>query len=215
MELVSFKLCPFVQRSIIVLKCKGVAHKVTHIDFENLPQWFSDISPLGKVPLLKTQGEVLFESAAISEYIDETSGAPLHPEDPLLRAKNRAWIEFASSLTIAQYQCLQATDETAYLDHTKQRDALLTALEAQLRGGPYFNGSMFALVDAAFAPFFMRQSLTNDLHARETLEHFPKCRQWRDTLLAQPYVSESVVEDFPQRFKAHFSKLDSFLYSPS
>jgi len=215
MELVSFDLCPFVQRSVIILKCKGVAHKVTYIDLANPPEWFIDISPLGKVPLLKVDGEVLFESAAIMEYIDETTGEPLHPEEPLRRAHNRAWIEFASNLIGAQYRCLMSKDEASYLESANQRDKLLETLEAQLRGGPYFNGTVFALVDAAFAPYFTRQALCNDRHERESLQKYPKCRQWRNALLAQSYVSDSVIEDFAERFQSHFSESGSFLYQPS
>ncbi len=214
MELVSFELCPFVQRSVITLKCKGVPHKVTFIDLESPPDWFKEISPLGKVPLLKIAGEVLFESAAINEYIDETNGEPLHPEDPLRRAHNRAWIEFASNLFSAQYKCMLANDESSYLGAADERDALLGTLENQLRGGPYFNGSVFALVDAAFAPFFTRQAICDELHTRETLERFPKCRQWRDALLAQSYVSESVIENFSDRFSQYFAARDSFLHTP-
>jgi len=46
-----------------------------------------EISPLGQVPLLKVGNEVLFESAAITEFIDDISEGSLHPEDPLVRAK--------------------------------------------------------------------------------------------------------------------------------
>ncbi len=213
MELVSFDLCPFVQRSVITLKCKDVAHKVTYIDLENPPEWFLATSPLGKVPLLKVEGEVLFESAAINEFIDETTGSPLHPVDPLRRAHNRAWIEFASNLIVAQYGCMLAKDKTTYFEAADKRDALLTILEAQLRGGPYFNGSVFALVDAAFAPFYSRQALTEELHPREKLDSFPKCKQWSDTLLAQSYVSSSVIEDFPERFNAYFVASGNFLHN--
>lgn len=213
MELVSFDLCPFVQRSVITLKCKEIPHEVTYIDLENPPAWFSEISPLGKVPLLKVDGEVLFESAAINEYIDETTGEPLHPQEPLRRAHNRAWIEFASNLIVAQYGCMLAKNESDYIAAADRRDSLLQTLEKQLSGGPYFNGSVFALVDAAFAPFFTRQCLTDHLHARETLENFPKCRQWRDTLIAQSYVSGSVIADFSERFESHFKDRGDFLYN--
>ena len=215
MELVSFDLCPFVQRSVITLKCKDVDHKVTYIDLENPPAWFLAVSPLGKVPLLKTGGEVLFESAAINEFIDETTGTPLHPEDPLRRAHNRAWIEFASNLIVAQYGCMLAKNASDYNTAADKRDGLLTTLEEQLRGGPYFNGTVFALVDAAFAPFFSRQALTEALHTRESLDKFPKCKQWSDALLAQPYVSASVIEGFSERFRAHFVARGNFLHNQS
>ena len=84
-KLISFKLCPFVQRSIITLLEKGVGYEIEHIDLSNKPQWFLDISPFGKVPVLVVDDDVvLFESAVINEFLDETApGRRLHPDDPL------------------------------------------------------------------------------------------------------------------------------------
>lgn len=65
-ELISFKTCPFVQRSVITLKEKGIDFKTTYIDLAEKPAWFLAISPLGKVPVLKIGDEVLFESAVIN-----------------------------------------------------------------------------------------------------------------------------------------------------
>ena len=70
-ELISFKLCPFVQRSVIVLLEKEAPFDITYIDLSNPPDWFKAISPMGKVPVLKVDDTVLFESAVIMEYLDE------------------------------------------------------------------------------------------------------------------------------------------------
>ena len=43
LELISSKMCPFVQRSIIILQYKNIPHKVTFIDLEDLPDWFTQI----------------------------------------------------------------------------------------------------------------------------------------------------------------------------
>ena len=44
-ELISFKLCPFVQRSVITLLKKGVEFKITYVDLANKPDWFfSDLT---------------------------------------------------------------------------------------------------------------------------------------------------------------------------
>ena len=62
------------------------------------------MSPTGKVPLLKVQkgdegANVLFESVAICEFIEEVYPEPsLHPEDAITRAQHRAWIEFATAM---------------------------------------------------------------------------------------------------------------------
>lgn len=69
LELVSFKVCPFVQRSVIALNAKGIAYTLTHINPHEPPDWFKAISPLGKVPVLLVDGTPLFESAVILEYL--------------------------------------------------------------------------------------------------------------------------------------------------
>jgi len=69
-ELISFELCPFVQRSVITLLQKGVDFKINYIDIHDPPEWFQQISPLGKVPVMRVDNTVLFESAVINEYLD-------------------------------------------------------------------------------------------------------------------------------------------------
>jgi len=83
---------------------EGVPFERRTIDLADKPDWFRAISPLGKVPLLIVRGDdgsetVLFESAVICEYLEETvSGVKLHPADPLARARHRGWIEFGSAI---------------------------------------------------------------------------------------------------------------------
>ena len=102
-ELISFNLCPFVQRSVITLLKKGVDFKITYIDLADKPDWFLKISPLGKVPVLRYGDEVLFESAVINEFLDEITPGSLLPSLPLEKAKQRAWVEFSSGALVDQY----------------------------------------------------------------------------------------------------------------
>ena len=94
LKLVSFKACPFVQRVAITLQYKGIDYDIEYIDLGSPPEWFLAISPLKKVPLLIVDGTVIFESVVINEYIDEVYPPKLHPEDSLMKAINRSWIEF-------------------------------------------------------------------------------------------------------------------------
>ncbi|MDH4275939.1 MAG: glutathione S-transferase family protein, partial [Gammaproteobacteria bacterium] len=109
-ELISFDLCPFVQRSVITMLEKNVAYKITYIDLANPPDWFLKISPFGKVPALRVGDKTLFESAVINEYLDDITPPSMHPQDPLQRALNRAWIEFGSELIGTQYMLSIAAD---------------------------------------------------------------------------------------------------------
>lgn len=211
-QLISFVLCPYVQRSVITLKEKGVPFDITYIDLQNLPDWFAAISPMGKVPVLRVDdGRVLFESAVINEYLDETNPPPLHPQDPWRRAHNRAWIEFGSNLIGRQYRLLVATDEAAF---NREKEGLLADLryvEQQLGEGPFFNGSAFSLADTAYAPLLMRLEIIERRHPQDLLARTPKIAIWSDALLARPAVRESVVADFEQRFADYFAGQGSFL----
>ncbi len=196
LELVSFKLCPFVQRAVITLRYKNVPFRLTHIDLEEPPAWFRAISPFGKVPLLKVGGEVLFESAVINEYLDETTPGRLHPEDPLRRALNRAWIEFGSACIMDLHQLSVAPTEAGF---AVARDALLAKLdrlEDTLGSGPWFNGEAFSLVDTAYAPFLMRLDLLDQAHGFLPPERHPKTRAWGAALVEHPAVHGSVAPDF-------------------
>ncbi len=211
-ELISFVLCPFVQRSVIALKEKQVPFEITYIDLSDPPAWFLAISPMGKVPVLRVDGQrVLFESAVINEYLDEVHPPPLHPQDPWLRAYNRAWIEFGSNLIGRQYRMLVASDAEGYI---RERDGLLADLrhlENQLGDGPFFNGAAFSLIDTVYAPLFMRLDIIERHHAQGLLTPTPKVGTWREALLARPSVRESVVNDFEARFRQRFAQQGGWL----
>lgn len=202
-ELISFKLCPFVQRSVIVMREKNVDFDITYIDLKNPPDWFKTLSPMGKVPLLKVGDTVLFESAVIMEYLDEVNPPSLHPADPLRKAHNRAWIEFASTLLFAQFNLtMTAKDEAEFRRQLDEIRAKLAQLEQQLEG-VYFNGPAFSLIDAAYAPLFMRLGLLEGWHPLELYRGLPKVRGWAEALLARPSVQGSVVADFADLYRNH------------
>ena len=114
LTLVSHKLCPYVQRAVIALKEKQADFQLIDIDLAAKPKWFLALSPLGKTPVLRAGREVIFESAVICEYLEDTIGPALHPADALLRARHRAWIEFASATLNAVWSFYTARDESAY-----------------------------------------------------------------------------------------------------
>jgi glutathione S-transferase len=204
--LTSFDLCPFVQRSVIALNEKGVPHDIRYIDLANKPDWFLEISPFGKVPVLTVGDTHIFESQVINEYIEETTPGALHPADPLRRAHNRAWIEFASGLLMTAYGVeIAADEETARAKAKKVREDL-ARVEAQIVG-PLFNGEAFSLVDAAAAPMLQRLVWYQDVEpSLAFFEGLPKVTAWRDALLARPSVRDSLVPDIVDRFHASLEK---------
>lgn len=212
LELISFDLCPYVQRSAITLLYKDVAHKITYIDLDDKPQWFNEISPLGKVPLLRVDTDtVLFESTVINEFIDETSAPPLQPTDPLLRASNRAWIVFGASLLESQYRMVSLAKTQP--ECLAQRDQLYDGfqrLEPQLGAGPYFNGEGLSLADTAYAPLFMHINAANAIEPLVDYRGFPNISRWQESLLALASVRESVIADFDNTFRDSLANGSSY-----
>jgi glutathione S-transferase len=197
-----------VQRAVIVLRAKAIAFEVTYIDLREKPDWFLAISPHGKVPVLQVDGEPLFESNAIAEYLDEAEPPRLHPESLEKRARNRAWTDFVPTFAAAlsgTYYVRDDADIDARLATARDR---LGKLEEALRlergnEGPYFNGPELSLVDAAYAPFLQRFSHVERWLRRGLLREFPLVRSWTGALLGNDVVVGSVPEGFFETFNAN------------
>ncbi|MCG8557968.1 MAG: glutathione S-transferase family protein [Proteobacteria bacterium] len=201
-RLISFDLCPYVQRSVITLEEKGVEYDVEYIDLSNKPSWFVALSPLGKVPVLQVGEIVLFESAVINEFIDETApGRTMHPSDPLERARHRSWIEFGSTALVDCYRLMVTREEQDARKTAQACSSKLQRLEGALSDDRFFRGDALSLVDAAIAPLLQRllwcEQIVPEL---DLFRDVPKVCSWRSALLSHPSVERSTVTDIRDRF---------------
>ena len=201
-ELISFKICPFVQRSAITLLEKDIPFQRRDIDLEDPPQWFREISPLGKVPVLRMGERILFESAVINEYLDEITPPSLHPTDPYEKARHRAWIEFGSEVIGTQYGYYTASDGERCAAKRDKLRGLLAQAERQVTG-PLFAGQDLSLVDAAWAPVFMRQAILERRAPSGIYTDTPRVAAWATALLERRTVTASVAEDFETSFLSY------------
>ena len=97
-KIYSFDKCPYAQRTRMVLIEKGLDCELIEIDVYNKPEWFHEISPYGKVPVIVHEGKTIFESAIINEYLDERyPEVGLMPTDLYERARARIWMDYCSS----------------------------------------------------------------------------------------------------------------------
>jgi glutathione S-transferase len=217
LTLISDHLCPYVQRAAIALHEKGVPFERITVDLTNKPDWFLALSPLGKVPLLRVQEgngavSVLFESSVICEYLEETQASVrLHPDNPLERARHRAWMEFGSTI-LSDLWVLETTPEP--LTFAGKRDQIVAKfdrLEAVLGDGPYFAGDRFSLVDAVYGPIFRYFDVFDTLVALNMFETLPKVGRWRMALSERPSVQSAVGPDYGERLRAFLADHDAYL----
>jgi glutathione S-transferase len=196
---------------VIVLRAKAVDFDVTYINLREKPDWFLEISPHGKVPVLKVEGQPLFESNAIAEYLEEATSPALHPEDLIKRARNRAWTDFvpdfAKALSGVYYTKTQVEMDAGIAAAPEKLAKVEAALATERdNDGPYFNGDSISLVDAAYAPFFQRFCFVDAKLNTGLFEKFPRVKAWCDALLSTDQVTGSVSDAFEADFVANLKR---------
>lgn len=211
-ELISNQLCPYTQRAVIQLAEKGLACERVYIDLADKPEWFLEVSPLGKVPVLRVRDAVIFETAVICEYIEDVEPAvPLHPVDPLDRARHRGSAELASAIIADIFSFYMAPDPAAFERQRGHLQAKFRWLEHQLGDGPYFAGGQFLLVDAAFAPVFRLFDTFDRIGEFAIFTGLSRVPAYRTALAERSSVRQAVVSDYAQRFWQYLVERGSHL----
>jgi glutathione S-transferase len=197
-KLISFPICPYVHRCAITLKFKNVDYDIEYINLKNKPAWFLNISPLGKVPVMIVNNkEIIFESSVINELIDELFGERTLSTNPIEKAKERAWIEFASSCFAEFYQVVNSQE------YEKSFKALLNklqCLEEKISDAGFFKNSGFSIIDSSYAPLFFRLKYIDSLWYHPDFMALNRVHAWANNLAGLSYVKTSVREDFTELF---------------
>jgi glutathione S-transferase len=214
-ELVSFKTCPWVQRAAIVLREKKVAFDFIHIEADKRPDWFRAISPHNKVPVLRIDGKTaLFESGAIAEYLEDTHAPKLHPEDPVQRAINRAWIEYMPTFVDITSSHAYAANEADFNKAASAAAAAFEKLEKALErqgSNPFFNGRAYSLVDAAYAPFLQRHLFLERIKKIGQVDRFARVKAWAAALAERPSTHSFPPAEFETMYRATVKNRGSWI----
>lgn len=209
-NLVSFSICPFVQRSRIVLNVKNTTYDIEYIDLANKPDWFLKRVPTGKVPALFIDEDTVFESTVINEYLDEVTPGSLLPSAPLNRAQERSWIAFSEGLIMAQVRTLAAPTNEGY---ETERDALfagLQSVEAFLETRED-QEPRIGMLEASIAPIFTRIYKVKQLQSdfENTFSQTSTMHKLANWLVKQPHIIESIPDWFDKDFVAFFTNKGS------
>ena len=211
-KLISFKICPFVQRVTALLAAKNIPYNVEYIRLSDKPQWFLDVSPNGQVPLLITDtGIPLFESDAIVEYLDEVSGPIENNLSPEQRAIDRAWSYMGTKNYLLQCSAMCSEDKET-LDHrsVKLRKAFAN-VEKMLNKGPFFKGQYVSNVDIAWLPLLYRTQIIVKRTGYDFLAAYPKVQAWQKVIANTAMAKKSVSNDFEHVFTNFYLSPKTYL----
>lgn len=169
----------------IALNLKGLSPEMIAIHLtkdgghQHAPE-FRAVNPQERVPaLVLDSGDVLTQSLAIIEYLDETHPAPaLLPAEPVKRAKVRAFaqaiacdIHPLNNLIALQYLRRTLKHEQAAIDEWYHHWILqgFAALETMIQPAPYAFGATPTLADICLVP-----QMSNARRLKVPLDAFPK-----------------------------------------
>ena len=162
LQLFQTEECPFAQRTHMCLLEKGLEFERIEIDLRNKPEWFEEVSPYSKVPVLKDGDVRVFESTIINEYVEEVFPEPsLMPKSPADRAAARTWVDFDNVRFVpAFYRLLLEQDQSKRQTIADRLVEDMKFLErhgfADNWSGPYWFGEHMSLVDLAMYPHYER-----------------------------------------------------------
>ena len=202
MKVISFKICPFVQRVTALLAAKDIPCDIQYISLKDKPQWFLDISPNAQVPLLITDnGTALFESHAIAEYLEETH-PPLQPwlsaEE---RAIHRAWSHLGSKNYLVQCAAQRSPDAETLEQRGNSLARAFDKMEKQLSDTEFFHAQSIGMVDIAWLPLLHRADIIHRMSGHDFIATTrPKLKAWQKRLLATGLAEKSVAADFTRDF---------------
>ena len=212
MIIVSYKICPFVQRVTTLLECKGVSYTVEYVDLGNKPQWFVEASPHSQVPLLINEdGNVLFESDAIVEYIDEVLGEPIFSRCPVKKAQQRAWSYLASKHYLVQCSAQRSKDKVTFDERLHRLHKAFSKIQSQLGDDPFIDGQTMGMIDIAWTVLLHRTEIIERHSGFDFLSQFPKIKRWRESILQTGVPRASVAGDFEDRFVSFYLSDQTYL----
>jgi maleylacetoacetate isomerase len=169
----------------IALNLKGLSYETVPIHLvkgggQNRSPEYRAINPQMRVPALRLpDGDVLVQSLAIIEYLDETHPQPpLLPADAVARAKVRA----LAQLIACDIHPLNNTGPLRYLKNQLEHEQPeidawyhhwivdgFTALETMIEPSPYSFGAQVTLADVCLVP-----QVFNARRLKVPLDAFPK-----------------------------------------
>ena len=156
------------------------------MDLANKSEEFLAASPTGKVPVIVVDGDSIYESNVVNQYIDEVTGGPrLLPEDPKARAYARIWMasaddHFFPAVFVASVGRERGFSEERVTEALRKLKTALSNLQRQLDGREFLVGG-FSLADIAHAGNFVR---LRELEGRGeiSLNNYPNLRAWMERL---------------------------------
>ena len=189
----------------LALEEKGVHYTLEEVEIfgpGGVPAEHVARQPFGRIPAFAHDGFMLYETDAITRYIEEAfAGTRLQPQEPRARARMNQviaiidsyayrpmiWGVFAARIVAPEEDI--APNEMLVAESLTRSRTCCRALEQILGTSRYFTGDEVTLADLHALPILLYFSMTQE--GRETLSAHPRLRAWLDATAARPSVQRT------------------------
>jgi glutathione S-transferase len=194
----------YVRTVRLLLETIGTGYDLQSIDIfngENHAAEYLIKHPFGKVPTLGIDGKLLYETAAITQYLDTTlADHQFTPSDPWLAAQMQQIMGIIDSylytpvITNIVTQRLIVPSQGGITDEDKVKNAIALAqkateaIEAIIRGGLYLIGGKLSIADFYLIPIFFYLSQTPEFTM--IVAQSPKLILWWNAAKESPTVKK-------------------------
>ena len=194
----------YVRTVRLLLESAGADYNLKEIDIfngENKSAEYLAKNPFGKVPTLEVDGELVYETTAITDYLNTVfAGNKFSPSDSLHQARMRQIMAIVDShlypaaiLSIVIQRLIVPsqggkTDEDNVKNAVAPAQTAVEAIESLTVGSPYLLGSEMSIADFYLIPVFTYLSQTPEFDS--ITAQAPKLRTWWDEVTKLPTVKK-------------------------
>ncbi|MBS0641146.1 MAG: glutathione S-transferase family protein [Acetobacteraceae bacterium] len=191
----------------LALEEKGLAYTCVEVDpfATPVPETYLAMHPFGRVPTLVHGDFVLYETVAITRYVDEAfDGPPLQPDEPRQRARMQQVISIIDSygywplvrqvFSHGVFRPMRSLpgDRDQVSQGLVASARVLHALERLVAPGPFFLGDRISLADIHLAPMVAYFAAAPE--AAAMISHYPGLSDWWTRMADRPTMQQTIPD---------------------
>ncbi len=203
-------ISPFVRKVRVFLAEKGLDYKLEQVSPFQPPEWFREISPLGRIPVLRDEAAgpdaTLPDSSVICAYLERLKPEPaLYPKDNFAYGRALWYEEYADSelaanvgmgvfrpVVLAKMMGKEPDRAAAEKTLAEKLPKYFTYLDAEIGSKPFIAGGAFSVADISVATHFV-----NLAHAGygPDAKTWPNLARYLKEIHARPSFAAVIAEE--------------------
>lgn len=206
LEILGVPFSAHTRKALLTLREKRMSFELVPVVPLDPPPNFQELSPLGKIPVLRTPELTVADSSVICQYLERIQPTPaVYPKSPVELA-HALWLEEFVDGGLAPHVLagllMQRVFAPRFLNRAPDEALIKRSLEQELPpklgyleqrlDGAYFVGSQFSIADITVASM-----LINYHFAGERLTAYPKLDRYLKGLLQRPCFQQQLAAELP------------------